>query len=200
MCWVGLDRALKLAGRAGIDRDLADWQRERDAIFASLVNEGFDSRSGAFVQSYGSAALDAAILRLPLLGVIDAADPRMRSTIAQIERRLVRNGLVYRYLDADDGLAGGEGTFAICTFWLIHNYVLQGRLTEAEALFRHVLSFANDVGLFAEEIDPVTSEQLGNFPQAFTHIALINAAVRLAAAHRGEKPVAHAIVEDAHVP
>jgi GH15 family glucan-1,4-alpha-glucosidase len=112
----------------------------------------------------------------------------------------IRNGLVYRYLDADDGLAGGEGTFAICTFWLVHNYVLQGRLTEAEALFRHVRSFANDVGLFAEEIDPVTGEQLGNFPQAFTHIALINAAVRLAAAHRGEKPITHAIVEDAHLP
>jgi len=155
-----LDRALKLASMAGIDRNLADWQRERDAIFETLLTQGFDSSIGAYVLSYGATALDAAILRLPLLGVIDATDARMRSTIAQIERRLVRNSLVHRYLDAEDGLADGEGTFAICTFWLVYNYVLQGRLTEAEALFRHVLSFANDVGLFAEEIDPVTGEQL----------------------------------------
>lgn len=188
MCWVALDRAVKLAATAKVDRDLAAWQRESEAIFKSLIGQGFDARVGAFVQSYGSTALDASILRLPMLGVIDASDPRMRSTIEQIERRLVRNGLVYRYLDADDGLAGGEGTFAICTFWLIDNYVMCDRLKEAEDLFGHVLSFANDVGLFSEEIDPLTGEQLGNFPQAFTHIALINSAVRIAAARQCTRP------------
>ncbi|MGH8069915.1 MAG: glycoside hydrolase family 15 protein, partial [Candidatus Entotheonellia bacterium] len=179
---------------------LADWRRERETIFESLLREGFDAGVGAFVQAYGSTALDASILRLPLLGVIETTNPRMRSTIEQIERRLMRNGLVYRYLDVDDGIAGGEGTFAICTFWLIQNYVMLGRLTEAEELFRHVLSFANDLGLFSEEIDPGTGEQLGNFPQAFTHIALINAAVRLAAARQGKKPAEHTILEEAGVP
>jgi GH15 family glucan-1,4-alpha-glucosidase len=160
------------------------------------MDQGFNSRLGAFVQAFGSTALDAALLRLPMLGVIEASDPRMRSTIAQIERQLVRNGLIYHYLDAEDGIAGGEGTFAICTFWLIDNYVMLGRLNEAEALFQHVLSFANDLGLFAEEIDPVTGEQLGNFPQAFTHIALINSAMRLATARQGKKPAAQALVEE----
>lgn len=195
MCWVALDRAVKLAALTRADADVAGWTRERDAILASVLQEGFDARAGAFVQTYGSTALDASILRLPMLGVIDAIDPHMRSTVEQIERRLVRNGLVYRYHGADDGLPGGEATFAVCTFWLVQNYVIQGRLNEAEALFRHVLTFANDVGLFAEEIDPVTGEQLGNFPQGFTHIGLINAAVRLAAAQEGRMAATEAVIE-----
>ncbi|MEX0802527.1 MAG: glycoside hydrolase family 15 protein [Candidatus Binatia bacterium] len=199
MCWVGLNCALKLAERAGLSGDFEVWVRERDTIFESLMQEGFNSEVGAFVQAFGSTALDASILRLPMLGVIEATDPRMRSTIEQIERRLVRNGLVYRYLDADDGLPGGEATFAICTFWLINNYVMLGRLQEAEEFFRHVLSFANDLGLFSEEIDPVTGEQLGNFPQGFTHIALINSAVRIAAAQKGKRAKEQAIVEDVNV-
>jgi GH15 family glucan-1,4-alpha-glucosidase len=200
MCWVALDRALKLAALAKADRDLTGWQREREAIVESLIHQGFDPRIGAFVQSFGSTALDASLLRLPMLGMIEATDPRMCSTIAQIERRLMRNGLVYRYLDTEDGLPGGEGTFASCTFWLIDNYVMLGRLNEAEELFQHVLSFANNLGLFAEEIDPVTGEQLGNFPQGFTHIALINSAVRLAAARQGKKPAAQALVEETNGP
>lgn len=196
MCWVALDRALKLAEMAGYAADRTVWQRERDAVIESLMHDGFDRQTGAFVQAYGSTALDASVLRLPMLGVIDANDPRMRSTVTQVECRLMRNGLVYRYLDADDGLPGGEGTFAMCTFWLANNYVMHGRLADAEALVRHVLSLANDLGLFAEEIDPVTGEQLGNFPQAFTHIALINSAVRLGAAKEGRRLPAHVIVED----
>lgn len=197
MCWVALDRALKLARIASMDQDFTVWRRAREEIFESLVRDGFDPGVGAFVQSYGSKALDASMLRLPMLGVIEAADPRMRSTIEQIERRLMRNGLVYRYLDVDDGIAGGEGTFAICTFWLVNNYIMLGRLEEAEELFRHVLSFASDLGLFSEEIDPDTGEQLGNFPQAFTHIALINSALRLAAARKGKRSEAEEIIEDA---
>ena len=193
MCWVALDRALRLATLRRVHgNDVVSWERERDAIFRSLLRDGFNGRVGAFVQSYESTALDAAVLRLPMLGVIAATDPLMRSTVERIERSLVRNGLVYRYLDGDDGLAGGEATFAICTFWLINNYVMQGRLSEAERVFHHVLSHANDVGLFAEEIEPVSGEQLGNFPQGFTHIALINAAVRLAAALQGRVPVVNA--------
>ena len=121
----------------------------------------------------------------------------MVSTIRQIEKNLVHNGLVYRYRGVDDGVGGSEGTFAMCTFWLIDDYVLLGRLEEAQELFRHVLSFQNDVGLFSEEIDPVTHELTGNFPQGFTHISLINTAVRIAAALAGQKPAAHAIVERA---
>jgi len=200
LCWTALDRALKLAELAGVDQDLAGWRRERDAVHADVLDQGFDARAGAFVQAYGSTALDASVLRLPLLGFIHPTDPRMRSTITQIERRLMHNGLVYRYRDADDGLPGNEGTFAICTFWLIDNYILLGRLQEAQELFRHVLSYANDVGLFAEEIDPENGEQLGNFPQGFTHIALINAAVRLAAAQQNAKPSTHAAAEGAPVP
>ncbi len=185
MCWVALDRAIKLAELAGIDKDVSVWIREREAVYATLMNEGYNPKVRAFTQAYGSTALDASILRLPMLGVIDAHDERMRSTLEAIERRLTHNGLIYRYLDSDDGLAGGEATFAICTFWLVHNYALAGKIEEAEHLFRHMLTFANDVGLYAEEIDPVTGAQLGNFPQAFTHIALINSALQLAAA-RGE--------------
>lgn len=147
------------------------------------------------VPSYGAKALDASILRLPIMGVIDVADPRMLSTVERIASRLVHNGLVYRYLGADDGLPGGEGTFAICSFWLAYNYAMLGRLPEAEDLFQHVVGFGNDVGLFAEEIDPVNRWQLGNFSQGFTHIGLINAAVRLAAAREGKKPVASAVAE-----
>lgn len=189
MCWVALDRALKLAALCRARHDVGSWARERDTIFKSLVRYGFNGRVGAFVQSYGSTALDASVLRLPMLGVIAPTDPLMRSTVDRIAHRLVRNGLVYRYLDAGDGLPGGEATFAICTFWLINSYIMQGRLDEAERLFTHVLSYANDVGLFAEEIDPVSGEQLGNFPQGFTHIALINTAVGLTAAKAGASRV-----------
>ena len=193
LCWVALDRALKLADLAGINRDLSAWHRARQEIYSSLLEDGFNSEVGAFVQYYGASALDASLLRLPKLGVIPATDPRMRSTIEQIKRRLVRNGLVYRYRDTDDGLPGDEGAFAMCTFWLSDNEALLGHVHEAEDLFRHVLSFANDVGLLAEEIQPGSGAQLGNFPQAFTHIALINSAMRLAAALQGTKSAMQAM-------
>jgi GH15 family glucan-1,4-alpha-glucosidase len=160
------------------------------------MKNGFNSQVGAFVQSYGSEALDASALRLPIIGLVGAGDPRMLSTLRRIEERLLSNGLVYRYRNVDDGMSGTEkGTFAMCTFWLIDNYVLLGRFSEAEDLFEHVLSFQNDVGLFSEEIDPENGEQLGNFPQAFTHISLINSAARMEAAREGRKPTPHALVE-----
>lgn len=196
LCWVALDRALKLADVLRGEGDVARWRRERDAIYASIMENGFNAKVGAFVQSYGSEALDASALRLPIIGLIGAGDPRMLSTVRKIEQRLVRKGLVYRYRQVNDGVSGEEkGTFAMCTFWLIDAYILLGRLREAEELFEHVLSFQNDVGLFSEEIDPDNGEQLGNFPQAFTHISLINSAARLEAAREGRKPAPHAIIE-----
>lgn len=195
MCHVALNCAAMLVRENRRDQSVARWEKERDAIKQWLFSTGYSDEVGAFTQSAGSTILDAAVLRLPMLGVIDANDPRMLSTVNQIEKQLVKNGLVYRYVDRDGGLTGTEGTFAICTFWLIHNYVMQGRITEAEELFQHVLRFANDVGLFAEEIEPDTGAQLGNFPQGFTHLGLINAAIRISAAKSGDPASAHGIVE-----
>ena len=182
MCWVALERAARLARSMGADKHVDAWGTERDAIMQSLVTKGFDTELGAFVQSYGSRALDASTLRLSILGVIAPDDPRMLSTIKQIERRLMQHGLVYRYIEPLDDIPGEEAAFATCTFWLINNYILLGRLEEAREFFQHVLSYQSPLQLFAEEIDPVSGEQLGNFPQALTHVALINAAVRLSAA------------------
>ncbi len=196
LCWAALDRAIKIAHMMQAEGDIAGWKRERDAVYHSIMENGYDSKLGAFVQSYGSEALDASALRLPIIGLVGAGDPRMISTVRQIEQKLVRKGLVYRYRGVNDGVSGEEkGTFAMCTFWLIDNYILLGRFSEAEDLFGHVLSFQNDVGLFSEEIDPDNGEQLGNFPQAFTHISLINSAARLEAAREGRKTTPHAIVE-----
>lgn len=178
-CWVALDRALGMAEASGLPADRDGWRAARDEIRIDVLKHGFDTRLGAFTQSYGEPVLDAANLRLALLGFLPADDARMTGTIEQTEKRLTRNGLVYRYLGADDGLPGGEGTFAICTFWLAQCLGLLGRRRDAEDLFGHVVSFGNDVGLFAEQIGPDRGELLGNFPQAVTHIALVNTAVRL---------------------
>ncbi len=190
MCWAALDRAIRLARRHLPSEDVTRWEHERNEILRDMEANGFNRQLGAYTQSYGSSAMDASILRLPLQHVLDANSERMRSTIRVLEQRLKQNSLVYRYRqsESDDGLQGSEGTFTACAFWLVENYAMQGRLQEAEELFRHVLGFANDLGLMSEEIDPESGEQLGNFPQAFTHIALINAAVRLASAQRGDVP------------
>lgn len=184
MCWVALDRALKLARCEQIVDNLSHWERERSNIAAAIEEHGFNVQRGAYVQYFGGNALDAAVLRLPVMGVLDANSERMRGTVAAIEKSLMSNGLVYRYLqnESDDGVGGCEGTFTACAFWLAEIYVMQGRLDDAEQLFRRVVSFANDVGLMSEQLEPHSGEQLGNFPQGFTHIALINAAVRIAAA------------------
>ena len=189
MCWVALDRAIKLAAVVGARDDVSLWRKERDKILDSVLTEGFSREAGAFVQSYGSHMLDASVLRMPIHGMIDAADPRMLSTIRQIERRLVKNGLVYRYVDIGDNIPGDEATFTTCTFWLITNYILLGRLEEAKELFEHVLSFQNPLQLFAEEIEPASREQLGNFPQALTHVALMSSAGHMASRKRHRPPI-----------
>lgn len=198
MCWLALDRAIKLAKWCGENTHVSQWMRQRDLLYRDFMDYGFNAEVGAFTQSYGSTEMDAAVLRLPMLGVLDARDPKMKSTIEAIERTLMRNGLVYRYRNGD-GLPGRDGAFLACSFWLVDNYVLCGRLNDARDLFQHLISFANDVGLISEEVDVESGTALGNFPQAFTHIALINAAMRLAEARKGRKPSAHAVADDSEI-
>jgi GH15 family glucan-1,4-alpha-glucosidase len=200
LAWVAFDRAVKLIehGSNGSGR-VERWRRLRDEIHADICEKAFDPELGSFVQAYGSKALDAATLLLPLVGFLPPEDPRIKGTVAAIERHLVRDGLVLRYDTSSgvDGLPPGEGTFLPCSFWLADNLVLQGRIAEADALFRRLVGLGNDVGLLAEEYDPRAGRQLGNFPQAFSHVALVNTAFNLTrsqgpavqrAEHRGRRP------------
>jgi GH15 family glucan-1,4-alpha-glucosidase len=183
MAWVAFDRAAKAVERRGLPGPGQHWRRLAGVIHAEVCRRGYDVERGHFVQAYGSSAVDGALLMLPLVGFLPATDPRMLSTVAAIERDLLRDGLVLRYRtdDVRDGLAGDEGAFLACSFWLADNYVLQGRHEEARALFERLLGLANDVGLLSEECDPADGQLLGNFPQAFTHVALINTAHNLSA-------------------
>jgi GH15 family glucan-1,4-alpha-glucosidase len=160
------------------------WRHVAEVIHAEVCREGYDAVQGSFVQSYGSGLLDASLLQLPLVGFLPVNDPRMAGTIAAVEKRLLRGGLVLRYETEHgvDGLPPGEGAFLACSFWLVDCYVLQGRLDEARALFEHLAGLCNDVGLMAEEYDPRGCCMLGNVPQAFSHVALINAAYSLSSA------------------
>ena len=178
-CWVALDRALKLSARAGLPADTENWIRERQAIREAILTQGYREEVGAFTQAFGSTALDASALTISLAGFLPPTDPRVLSTISRIRDELAQEGLVYRYL-RDDGLPGREGSFALCSFWLVSNLALAGRLEEARELFDHVCGHANDVGLLSEQIDTRTGELLGNFPQGFTHLGLIRAALHLA--------------------
>jgi GH15 family glucan-1,4-alpha-glucosidase len=183
MCWVALDRAIKAATALDLPGDVPMWERVREEIRDDVLEKGYDDEVGAFVQSYGSKALDAANLMIPLVRFLPATDWRMRNTIAAIEKHLTSpDGFVYRYKGYDDGVEGGEGTFNICTLWLADNLILLGETDKAQRLFDRVLEHTNDLGLLAEQIDPVTGEQLGNFPQAFSHLGIINTAVQLARA------------------
>jgi GH15 family glucan-1,4-alpha-glucosidase len=182
LAWVAFDRAVKLIEHSGgASGSLERWRRLRAEIHADICEKAFDPELGAFVQAYGSKALDAAVLLLPLVGFLPPEDPRIIGTVAAIERHLVVDGLVLRY-DTNrgvDGLPPGEGAFLPCSFWLADNLVLQGRIGEADALFRRLVALANDLGLLAEEYDPRERRQLGNFPQAFSHVALVNSAFNL---------------------
>ena len=185
MCWVALDRAVRLASFLQADADRVDhWARNRDTVRAQILEQGWNPNVGAFTQSYGSSALDAANLMMPIVGFLPATDPRMAATIEAVRTGLSDpRGLVYRYR-SDDGLDGEEGTFLICTFWLVQCLALSGRTTEANELFERATGHMNDVGLLAEEVDPGDGSLLGNFPQAFTHIGLINAAWAITLAER----------------
>jgi alpha,alpha-trehalase len=182
MCWVALDRAIALADRLDA-RDRVDrWMLTRDAIAEAIVTRGWNDRVGAFTQSFGSDELDASTLMLPIVGFISADHPQMRATIDAVAAHLTdERGLVYRYLAAD-GLDGEEGSFLLCTFWLAQAQAMAGDLDRARATFEAAAAHVNDVGLLSEEVDPRTGELLGNFPQAFSHIGLINAAWAIAQA------------------
>jgi GH15 family glucan-1,4-alpha-glucosidase len=182
LAWVAADRMVKAAKNHGLECDVARWQALRRAIHADVCKRGFDERQNAFVQSYGSEDLDAALLLIPLVGFLRPDDPRVVGTMEAIRRKLDFKGLIRRYIQHGrdvDGLPAGEGAFLPCTFWLVDNLVLMGRHEEAQKLFKHLLATRNDLGLLAEEFDPVENRQLGNFPQAFSHVALVNSAQNL---------------------
>jgi GH15 family glucan-1,4-alpha-glucosidase len=184
MCWVALDRLVRLCERGQIRMDSARLARERDAIRDAIEARGYSPRLGSYASVLDTEALDASLLLLSLVGYADPRSPRMRGTLARVREQLGVNGLLYRYRNEDDGLAGSEGAFGICSFWGVEARALQGDVAAARGEFEHLLSFGNDVGLFAEEIDPADGAALGNFPQAFTHVGLINAAVTLARLER----------------
>jgi GH15 family glucan-1,4-alpha-glucosidase len=184
MAWVAFDRGVQAVERFGRSGPVERWRRARAEIHREVCERGFDIELNSFTQSYGSKRLDASLLIIPLVGFLPADDPRMLGTVAAIERQLVRDGLVYRYAHDEgagsvDGLPPGEGAFLPCTFWLADNLALQGRYDEAEEVFQRLLDLRSDLGLLAEEWDPLTRRQLGNYPQAFTHVALVNTAFNL---------------------
>jgi GH15 family glucan-1,4-alpha-glucosidase len=202
MAWVAFDRAIKDAEKDGLEGPVETWRQLRDTIHAQVCEKGFDARGNTFVQSYESTFLDASLLLIPQVGFLPPDDPRVIGTIAAVERHLLVDGLVLRYSTATnvDALPVGEGTFLACSFWLADSYLLTGRRDQAEALFERLLALANDVGLFAEQYDPRAQRMLGNFPQALTHMALVNTARLLSmpeqmakeGAARGERPAAKA--------
>ena len=195
MAWVALDRAVKAIERFGLEGPLDRWRGVRDAIHAEVCRVGFDAGVGSFVQYYGADVVDASLLMIPLVGFLPARDPRMIATVDAVRRHLVTDGFVARYptLPHVDGLPPGEAAFLPCTLWLADNLTLQGRIAEAEEIFERVLAIRNDVGLLAEEYDPAARRQLGNVPQALSHVALINTARNLEqgggpAEHRSREP------------
>lgn len=179
MCWVAVDRGIRLAERLEQPADLPRWRLVRDQIRLDVLSHGYNPETRAFTQSYGSRALDASNLFLPLVGFIAAEDPRMLSTVERTMDELTdKHRFVYRY-HTDDGLSGREGTFLMCTFWLVDNLAMQGRLSEARTIFERALRCAGKLGLFSEEVEPATNQALGNYPQAFSHLALIQSALNL---------------------
>lgn len=191
MTWVAFDRGIKSAESFGFKAPLLHWQALRDAIHRDVCHRGFDAEENAFVESYGSKLLDASLLLLPAVGFLPASDPRIRSTIAAVEKYMMRDGFVLRHdpREVSEEKQPIEGAFLACSLWLADAYVLSGDLDKAQVLFDRVVGIANDVGLLAEEYDSGARRQTGNFPQALTHIALINTAHNLSAArHASEKP------------
>ena len=198
MAWVAYDRAIKSAETFGLDGPLDEWRTLREQICDEVCEHGYDKELGTFVQAFGSKQLDANLLLLPCVGFLPVSDPRIERTIAAIESRLLRDGFVMRYSteDVEDALPPGEGSFLACSFWLVDVYTLQGRLDDAERLFRRLVGLRNDLGLLSEEYDSGTKRLVGNFPQAFSHLALVNSAYNLT---KTRKPVHHR-AQDQHAP
>jgi GH15 family glucan-1,4-alpha-glucosidase len=186
MCWVAFDRAVRAVEEQGLDGPVDQWREIRAEIHDEVCRKGYDPKLASFVQSYGSKDLDASLLLIPLVGFLPAGDERVAETIDAIQRTLMRDGLVLRYLTHEEGVDGlppGEGVFLPCSFWLVDCLELLGRHDEAHVLFERLVGLANDVGLIAEEYDPESKRLLGNFPQAFTHLTLVNSAFNLAHEH-----------------
>jgi GH15 family glucan-1,4-alpha-glucosidase len=181
LAWVALDRAVRAIEQEGFDGPLDEWRRVRKEIHDEVLEKGFDKKRNTFTQYYGSRELDASLLMIPLVHFLPATDPRMRGTIEAIKKELLVDGFVMRYPteETDDGLPPGEGSFLACTFWLVDNLALIGELEEATEIFERMLALRNDVGLLSEEYDQRRKRLVGNFPQAFTHVGLVNSAYNL---------------------
>jgi GH15 family glucan-1,4-alpha-glucosidase len=188
MCWVALERAIAMADLLGAGDRVESWRHDRDRIHEAVLSKGWSDRLNAFTQSFGSEDLDASNLMLPLVGFLPPDDPRVLATIAATEQHLTdERGLVYRYR-SNDGLDGSEGTFLLCTFWLAQALAVTGQPDRARSVFERAAAFVNDVGLLAEEVDPASGELLGNYPQAFSHIGLVNAAWAISQAESVTQP------------
>jgi GH15 family glucan-1,4-alpha-glucosidase len=206
MAWVAFDRALKLAEEFGLEGPVADWKAQRQEIHDDICAKAFNSNIGAFTQHYGTDALDASVLLMPLVGFLPASDPRVQGTVAAVERRLMVDGFVMRYdtQSGKDGLPPGEGVFLACSFWYVDNLVLLGRIREAQRLFERLCGLCNDVGLLSEEYDPHARRLVGNFPQAFSHIAMVNSAHNLMLSENalkqraGHHPQSESVAHAAH--
>jgi GH15 family glucan-1,4-alpha-glucosidase len=187
---VVFDRAVRVAERFGLEAPLERWKQTRDEIHAEVCAQGYDEERRTFTQYYGSQELDASTLNIPLVGFLPGTDERVTGTIDAISRELGRDGFVSRYSTAntDDGLAGDEGQFLACSFWLVSALALNGRIDEARALFERLLALSNDLGLLAEEYDVKRQRQVGNFPQAFSHLTLVDAARSISDAARAREP------------
>jgi len=181
MAWVAFDRAVKDVEEFKLEGPVERWRSIRDEIHAQVCAEGFNKQRNAFVQYYGADQVDASLLMIPLVGFLPASDPRVQGTVEAIQRDLTTEGFVSRYPTRRDvdGLPPGEGTFLICSFWLVDNLQLMGREREAQELYERLLSLRNDLGLLSEQYDPATRRIMGNFPQAFSHIGIINSAMNL---------------------
>jgi GH15 family glucan-1,4-alpha-glucosidase len=190
MAWVAVDRAVKSAEQFELDGPIDEWRALRDRIHADVCEKAYSPQLNSFVQAYGSKLIDASVLVLPLVGFLPPDDPRVRGTVDAIEKHLVVDGFVLRYDSAatDDGLPEGEGAFLACSFWLANNYLLLGRQDDAARVFQRLLDLRNDVGLLSEEYDPALKRQVGNFPQAFSHIALLSTAFNLGQAEQQNAP------------
>ena len=190
MAWVAFDRGIRMVEELGRRGPAAQWRRVRDEIHAEVLERGFDEELGSFVQSYDSQRLDASLLTIPLVGFLPPDDERVVGTLEAVRRGLMEDGFVRRYahdegVDDVDGLPAGEGAFFLCSFWFVDNLILLGRIEEATEMFERLLSLRNDLGLLSEEYDPGAKRLVGNFPQAFSHIGLINTAMLLEDAGAG---------------
>jgi GH15 family glucan-1,4-alpha-glucosidase len=189
MTWVAFDRGIKSVEKFGFKAPLEKWRTLRDTIHRDVCDKGFDRELNSFVESYGSKLLDASILLLPSVGFLEPSDPRVRGTLLAVEQYLMRDGFVLRHDPREVEQQPAEGAFLACSLWLADAYVLAGEFDKARALFDRVVAVANDLGLLAEEFDTAAGRQTGNFPQALTHIALINTAHNLSLAKKAtEKP------------